>query len=163
MWRAVNIEACLDHPPERVFAYLGDPDRWAEFAPAVASRRRVGDGPTEIGAQWLAVDRIGPFSVRFTDELTEWDAPTRVVWHSTAPWNSRVEYVCEAEAGGTRVRARYEGDVVGWLRMVALLPTPVLEWILKRDFTGLGRCLSADVGIDAGPVRDRSPASGSGA
>jgi len=108
-------------------------------------RRQIGEGPAGIGTKWAAIDRIGPFKVHFSDELVELDADRRVVWHSTAPWNSRVEYVCLPEPGGTRVLARYEGDVAGWLRLVALLPTAVLARILERDFKGLRARLAADV------------------
>jgi len=145
MWRRVEIEAGIDHPPERVHAYLANPSRWHEFAPAVVLRRQIGEGPAGIGTKWAAIDRIGPFKVHFSDELVELDADRRVVWHSTAPWNSRVEYVCLPEPGGTRVLARYEGDVAGWLRLVALLPTAVLARILERDFKGLRARLAADV------------------
>jgi len=65
------------------------------------------------------------------------------VWHSTSPWNSRVEYECTPDAGGTRIYADYGGDVADWLRLVALLPTFVLARILLRDFTGLRRVLDA--------------------
>jgi uncharacterized protein YndB with AHSA1/START domain len=146
MWRRVAIEARIDHPPERVFPYLADADTWHRFAPAVADRRRIDEGPLRTGARWAAVDRIGPFRVRFTDELAELEADRRVVWHSSAPWNSRVEYVCEPDAVGTRVLARYEGNVSGWLRLVAMLPTPVLAWILQRDFSGLRAMLASEAG-----------------
>ena len=145
MWRRVEIEASIDHPVEVVFACLADPDRWPEFAPAVERRQQITPGPITIGSRWEATDRIvGPLKVRFIDELAEHEADRRVVWRSTAPWNSRVEYVCESVADGTRVMASYEGDVAGWLRLVALLPTAVLAWILRRDFRGLRALLDAD-------------------
>ena len=145
MWRKVEIEASIDHPVEAVFACLADPNRWPDFAPAVERRQQITQGPAAIGTQWAATDRIvGPLKVRFIDELAEHEADRRVVWHSTAPWNSRVEYVCEPMDGGTRVVARYEGDVAGWLRLVALLPTAALAWILRRDFRGLRALLDAD-------------------
>jgi hypothetical protein len=49
-----------------------------------------------------------------------------------------------AQSDGTRILATYEGDVAGWLRLAALLPTPVLARILMRDFHGLRRCLDAE-------------------
>ena len=108
-------------------------------------RRRVGDGPPSGGSRWSAIDRIiGPFRVRFEDVLEVVEPEARVVWHSTSPWNSRVEYACVPEGGGTRVLADYGGDVAGWLRLVALLPTFVLARILMRDFTGLQRLLDAE-------------------
>jgi len=143
MWRRVTLDVHLDHPPSRVYPYLADPGRWPEFAPAVDSRRPLDGGPLQVGNRWAAVDRIGPFRIRFTDVLEVVEPDRRVVWHSTSPWNSRVEYVCTPDAGGTRVRADYGGDVASWLRLVALLPTFVLARILLRDFTGLRRVLEA--------------------
>ena len=151
MWRRVSLDARLSHPPARVFPYLADPARWPEFAPAVEFRQRIDGGLAEIGSRWWAVDRIwGPFKVRFADVLEVIEPERRVVWHSTSPWNSRVEYVCVAEGEGTRVRADYEGDVAGWLRLVALLPTFVLRRILLRDFRGLTRVLEAEDRAAAG-------------
>ena len=155
MWRRVRLEATIDHPPARVFPYLADPATWHEWAPAVVERQALGDGKPAVGSRWAAVDRIGPFRIRFTDELVVLDADERVVWDSTTPWNSRVEYRCVLEKGGTRVFASYEGDVAGWLRLVALLPTPILRRILMRDFKGLRRLLAAQgVSASAGPQRD---------
>lgn len=143
MWRRVTLDVHLDHPPSRVYPYFADPGRWPEFAPAVASRRPLDSGPLRVGNRWAAVDRIGPFRVRFTDVLEVLEHDRRVVWHSTSPWNSRVEYVCTPDAGGTRVQADYSGDVAAGLRLVAILPTFVLAQILLRDFSGLHRVLQA--------------------
>jgi hypothetical protein len=144
MWRSVRIEASIPYPPELIFRYLADPCRWPEFAPAVASRRRIGDGPPTVGSRWSAVDRIGPFRIRFTDELLEVEPDVLVAWASTSPWNSVVAYRLHPGPDGTRILATYEGDVAGWLRLAALLPTPVLARILMRDFHGLRRCLDAE-------------------
>jgi uncharacterized membrane protein len=157
MWRRVSLDVVIGHPAERVFPYLADPARWPEFAPACESRGRIGIGPPEVGSRWAAVDRIGPFRVRFTDELTELEPDARVVWLSTSPWNSRVEYRLLPDADRTRILARYEGDVAGWLRLVALLPTFVLARILLRDFHGLHRRLVAEDG--SAVQRSRSDAS----
>lgn len=145
MWRRVTLEAWIAHPPARVFPLLADPARWPDFAPAVDRRVRIGAGPPVVGSRWTAVDRIiGPFRVHFEDVLEEVDPDRRVVWHSTAPWNSRVEYVCAAEGQGTRVHASYEGDISGWLRVVGVLPHFGWVLILRRDFLGLERLLDAD-------------------
>lgn len=145
MWRRVTLEARIGHPPARVFPHLADPARWPAFAPAVEARRRIGDGPPAVGSRWSATDRIiGPFRVHFEDVLEEVAPDRRVVWHSTAPWNSRVEYVCDPEGAGTRVHASYAGDITGWLRIVGVLPRWGWVLILRRDFRGLERLLDAE-------------------
>ena len=117
MWRHVEVNATIAHPVDRVFAYLADPLRWHEFAPACVFRRQIGDQPPRIGTRWMATDRIGPFRFHFIDELAELEPNRRVVWLSSAPWNSRVEYVC-TPAGETPTSRRAT-------RGISRLPPPV--------------------------------------
>lgn len=145
MWRVIEVNATIDQPVERIFAYLVDPTRWREFAPACVYRRQVGEGPPAIGTRWMATDQIGPFRFHFVDELAELEPNQRVVWLSSAPWNARVEYTCTPADDGTRIRATYQGDVVGFLRiLVAWLPTWAFRWILAQDFRRLRRVLARE-------------------
>lgn len=145
MWRQVQVNATIAHPVDRVFAYLADPMRWHDFAPACVYRRQIGDQPPRIGTQWMATDRIGPFRFHFIDELAEMEPNRRVVWLSSAPWNSRVEYACTPIPEGTRVRASYEGDISGSLRILTgWLPPAVVGWILAQDFRRIDGLLERD-------------------
>ena len=85
----------------------------------------------------------GPLRIHFIDQLDLLDDNRRVVWLSSAPWNSRVEYACEESGTGTRIRADYRGRLsdstrwqVGWL--------PIWGWrlILAQDFRRLERLLT---------------------
>jgi hypothetical protein len=147
MWRRVEVKSSIDQPVERVFPYLADPMRWHEFAPACVYRRQIGDDAPVIGTRWEATDLIGPFPVRFVDELIELAPSRRVVWWSSAPWNARVEYDCQPDGnGGTSIRASYEGEISGSLRLlVGWLPAQVTYWILAQDFRRLRRVLVRDV------------------
>ncbi len=153
MWRRIDVDARLDHPVGRVFDYLADPMKWHEFAPAVAMRRPISDGPVRIGSRWASTDRIGPFRIHFTDELVELEPNRRVAWRSSAPWNAVTTYDCEPVEGGTRVHARYEGDVGGLLRLLGWVPDAVMAWILAGDFRRLQRVLAVDA-----HARERRPA-----
>jgi uncharacterized protein YndB with AHSA1/START domain len=167
MRRHVEINATIAHPVEQVFAYLVDPLRWHEFAPACVFRRQIGDQPPRIGTRWMATDRIGPFNFHFVDELAELEPDRRVVWLSSAPWNSRVEYVCTPAGENTNVEARYEGDISGFLRLLTgWAPAAVVRWVLSQDFRRLDLLLEReataargwqrgdhlDLAIEDGPV-----------
>jgi hypothetical protein len=147
MWRRVEVNSSIDQPAERVFAYLADPMRWHEFAPACVYRRQIGDDTPVVGTRWEATDLIGPFPFRFVDELTELEPNRRVVWWSSAPWNALVEYDCQPSGnGGTWIRASYEGDISGSLRLlVGWLPDHFTHWILAQDFRRLRRVLARSV------------------
>lgn len=147
MWRRVEVNSTIDQPVERVFAYLADPMRWHEFAPACVYRRQIGDDTPFVGTRWEATDLIGPFPFRFIDELAELEPNRRVVWWSSAPWNARVEYDCLPDGnGGTSIRATYAGDISGSLRLlVGWLPAQVTHWILAQDFKRLRRVMARDV------------------
>jgi uncharacterized protein YndB with AHSA1/START domain len=143
--RRVTIHTSIDHPVEHVFAYLADPTRWHDFAPAVAFRRQVDDEPPRVGSRWMATDRIGPFRVHFIDQLAELVPNERVVWLSSAPWNARVEYSCSRDGDATRILATYEGDISGRLRLlVGWLPSWATHWILAQDFRRLDRRLARE-------------------
>jgi hypothetical protein len=147
MWRRVEVSATIDQPVERVFPYLIDPMRWHEFAPACVYRRKIGDEPAAVGTRWEATDLIGPFPMRFIDELVELEPNRRVTWYSSAPWNARVEYTCQTDADGTTcIRATYEGDISGALRLlVGWIPGRVTHWILAQDFRRLRRVLAREL------------------
>ncbi|GHF05474.1 hypothetical protein GCM10011600_02460 [Pseudolysinimonas yzui] len=143
--RRVVVHATVGHPVEAVFRYLADPMRWHSFAPAVAFRRQIDPGPPRVGTRWMATDRIGPFRAHFIDQLEHLDENSRVVWLSSAPWNSRVEYACEASGDQTLVRADYVGVLSGALRWQAgWLPGWATHWILAQDFRRLDRLLTIE-------------------
>jgi uncharacterized protein YndB with AHSA1/START domain len=142
MRRQVVVNATVAHPVDRVFAYLADPLQWHAFAPACVFRRQIGTQPPRVGTRWMATDRIGPFQFHFIDELADLEPTRRVVWLSSAPWNSRVEYSCTPVDAGTSIRASYEGDISGSLRLLTgWLPPGVVRWILAQDFRRLDQRL----------------------
>jgi uncharacterized protein YndB with AHSA1/START domain len=145
MRRHVEVNATIAHPVDRVFAFLVDPLRWQEFAPACVFRRQIGDQSPRIGTRWMATDQIGPFRFHFIDELAEVEPNRRVVWLSSAPWNSRVEYVCTPVGENTSIEARYEGDISGFLRLLTgWLPPGVARWVLSQDFRRLDQTLERE-------------------
>ena len=143
--RRVVVDATVNHRVEAVFAYLADPTKWRHFAPAAAFRKQIDPGPPRVGTRWMATDLIGPFRIHFIDRLEFLDEDRRVVWHSSAPWNARVEYACTESGEGTRIRADYSGELSGSLRwQVGWLPGWATHWILAQDFRRLDRLLTLE-------------------
>jgi hypothetical protein len=141
--RRVVVHASIGHPVHPVFAYLADPMRWHDFAPAVAFREPIDEGSIRVGSRWMSTDRIGPFRIHFVDELAVLEPNRRVVWLSSAPWNARVEYRCTPNEAGTAVTATYEGRLGGSLRwQLGWVPSPVMRLVLSQDFRRLDRLLS---------------------
>ncbi|GAA1465126.1 SRPBCC family protein [Microbacterium thalassium] len=141
--RRVTVDATVHHPVEAVFPYLADPLKWREFAPAAFFRVQIDDGPPRVGTRWMATDQIGPFQAHFIDQLDLFEENRRVVWLSSAPWNSRVEYACEPAGEVTQIRADYAGvlsDAMRW--QLGWLPDWATHWILAQDFVRLDRLLT---------------------
>lgn len=154
------VDATVGHPVAAVFPYLSDPTRWHDFAPAVVFRRQMDAEPPRVGTRWMATDRIGPFRAHFIDLLAEIEEDRRVVWLSSAPWNSRVEYACEERGEHTRVRATYEGVLSDSLRwQVGWLPDRTTHWILAQDFRRLDRILTLQARAAGRWHRRRGPQS----
>ena len=66
-----------------------------------------------------------------------------MVWLSSAPWNSRVEYACAESGERTRIRADYAGELSDSLRwQVGWLPGWATHRILAQDFRRLDRLLT---------------------
>jgi len=143
--RRVVVDVTVHHRVEAVFPYLSDPTRWHDFAPAVAFRKQIDEGPIRVGTRWMATDRIGPFRIHFIDRLESLDENRRVVWLSSAPWNSRVEYACAEVGDRTRIRADYAGELSDSLRwQLGWLPGRATHWILAQDFRRLDRLLTVE-------------------
>lgn len=141
--RHIVVDAFVNHPVDAVFPYLSEPTKWHDFAPAVEFREQIGDEAPKVGTRWRGTDRLGPFRIHFIDELDLLDENRRVVWVSTAPWNSRVEYACEPSGTGTRVHADYFGRLSGTTRwQVGWLPIWGWHLILVQDFRRLDRLLT---------------------
>lgn len=140
----IDVAYTLSAPVEGVFPYLADPTRWGEYISGVVERRQLTPGPPTVGTTWSSVDRIGPFRVRFTDELVALEPGRLVVFAQSAPWNSREETVCEADGRTTRVRIVFDGHPSGWLRLLDLMPDRMAAGAsYGQDFKRLEQLLAA--------------------
>jgi uncharacterized protein YndB with AHSA1/START domain len=65
----------ISRRPEDVFSFAADPSHHPEWIESVVSVRREGDGPLAVGSTVLATRRVGPWKVRYTEEMAELHPP----------------------------------------------------------------------------------------
>lgn len=130
----VNIPVSV----ERVFPYLAEPEKWPEYEPGVLERTRIGEGPIGPGAQWRAVDRVGPVTVQFIDELVSLEENKHVRFRQSPPWNSWGEFRVEPKDGGSLVHVFFEGKPTGKLWWLNLIPNRMTEKAFLSDLKDLG-------------------------
>jgi hypothetical protein len=74
---AAIVESSIEisRGPDEVFPYMADRSHDPEWIDSVVSAHREGAGPLAVGSKLQATRRIGPPTVRYTEELLELDLP----------------------------------------------------------------------------------------
>ncbi len=108
-------EIVIAAPPERVFAYLAQPERTPEWSPNVVSVRRTNDGPIGVGATTETVVKAIGTTQKARGRCTVFDPPRRVVIESQTNLGATTvnETTLLAEGDGTRLRAKLDYTLPG--------------------------------------------------
>jgi len=61
----------ISRRPEDVFPYVADPSHHPEWIESVVSVRREDDAPLAVGSRVLATRRVGPWKLRYSEEMVE--------------------------------------------------------------------------------------------
>jgi uncharacterized protein YndB with AHSA1/START domain len=106
MWKnEVSIDIAA--PPEKVFDYLADFARHAEWSTSVSALEQITPGPVGVGTEFKSNETLPQEFVSFA-KITALDAPTRVAWESTDHQVFRTVWELEMtpSAGGTHLVQR---------------------------------------------------------
>jgi len=108
-------EIVIAAPPERVFAYLAQPERTPEWSPNVLSVRRTNDGPIGVGATTETVVKAIGTTQKALGRCTVFDPPHRVVIESRTNLGATTvnETVLAPDGKGTRLRAKLDYTLPG--------------------------------------------------
>lgn len=130
----VAFDLTVGHPPDRVWPYLAELGKRAEFVPQLDEMTRIGSGPVEVGAEWRSVGRIGPWKVTATDTVTVHEPVSRVGWDTSEPWNAHTEYeLTPLGEGQTVIHLEFEARPSGWLRVMDWFPDSMLKQAMISD------------------------------
>jgi uncharacterized protein YndB with AHSA1/START domain len=104
----------IDRPPDAVFAYVTDPDRFTEWQDAVLRASRIGSEPTGAGSRISLTRRVGKGERTMTSELTEWSPPRSYAFRVVdGPVRALGKGRFEPVADGARTRFTFELDFEG--------------------------------------------------
>jgi hypothetical protein len=99
----------------RVFAYVTDPARLAEWQEGVVSSRMEGTGPVAVGTRASVTRRVGRVERAMTAELAELSCPTSwAVRGIDGPVRGNVKGTIAPLDDGARSRVTIELDLVGY-------------------------------------------------
>jgi uncharacterized membrane protein len=119
----VRIEerASLRVVPEKVWAYLVEPDNYPAFMEGVVRWDVEGERRTGLGARWTIRMRVGTAYVGGLVEVVEFDEGRELAWTSVTGVDQRGRFRLRGRAPGeTEVTFRLSFTVPGgWLSRVA--------------------------------------------
>jgi uncharacterized protein YndB with AHSA1/START domain len=104
----------ISRPPDEVFAYVTDPERFAEWQPDVVSVRVEGGRPPGVGSRFTTTRRIGGSERTMTQEITERNAPRSWAARGVGgPVRPSAGVTVEPLEGGARSRVSFVLDFEG--------------------------------------------------
>ncbi len=129
-------EIVIAVPPERVFAYLAQPERTPEWSPNVQSVRLTSEGPIGVGATTESVVKALGTTQRAIGRCTAFDPPRRLVIESQTNLGATTvnETMLIAEGTGTRLRAKLDYTLPGGALGGKMGTVFGVDRQVKRDF-----------------------------
>jgi uncharacterized protein YndB with AHSA1/START domain len=143
----------ISRPPEDVFAYAADPTHHPEWIETVVSARHEKVGPLTVGSKVLAIRRVGPWTVKYAEEMTEFQPPRTWANHGVGriPVIAYARGLIEPLDGGTRSRltigCEFRGHGIG--KLLAPILARRLTKLLPKDQQKLKEVLERVWGADS--------------
>jgi uncharacterized protein YndB with AHSA1/START domain len=121
----------ISRRPEDVFSYVADPSHHPEWIHNVVSAYREGDAPLAVGSRVLVTRRVGPWELRYTEEMAELNPPTS--WANRGVGGIPVI----AFASGTGSRFALAGTRSALTMRTVALPPPLVAVSADRQVATL--------------------------
>lgn len=123
-------ESCvISAPPETVWGYLSDLDRYLEFMSGITRWDAEGEQSSGLGARRRMLIKVGSAEIGGLIEIVEWDEPNDLAWSSVTGVDQRGRLrLRPTGTASTRVEMRFQYGVAGagltgWLSERVSAPT----------------------------------------
>ena len=136
----------VDRPIEEAFAYTADFSNVADWDPGVVSVEALDGGPPAVGARYDLVVAFGRSEVPMRYEITELDAPGRVVLVGEGKGLTAIDTIeFTAADGGTRIDYTAELEFRNFIRFIERFMGRVFDGVGKKAMAGLSAALGGPV------------------
>jgi len=121
-----EVSVDIAAPPERVYDYLSDLSRHAEWSSSVTTIEQLTPGPAGVGTEFKASEII-PTKITSFARITALEPPRRIGWEATdhRVFKTQWEFELSPSGGGTHLiqRVRFQA-----LNLPAVL---LLNWVRR--------------------------------
>jgi uncharacterized membrane protein len=141
----VGARIDISAPPEEVWDYITDPEKYLHFMHGVTRWEVASEDPRGCGARYRMLMRVGSAEVGGLVEVVEWDETRDMAWNSVTGVDQRGRWrVRERGLGRTHVEFRLSYGVagsglLGWLSEQISAPTVTNN--LRRSLQQLKRAV----------------------
>jgi uncharacterized protein YndB with AHSA1/START domain len=124
-----EVSTHINRPLAEVFKYMDDPTKLPEWN-SIVEEATPSETPVRVGTKVQMRARFLGRKIEATQEVTEHVPNMRSTIKSDRPFPAMFTNTYEAEGGGTKVVAVFEGEPGGFFK----LGEPILARIGKRQF-----------------------------
>jgi carbon monoxide dehydrogenase subunit G len=139
-----SFRAALAVPgrPEKIFEYLSDFARVADWDPGIVESERIGEGPVRVGTEFRVISSFLGLRVPLRYEVTAFDAPRRIVLRGEGDRVRALDEISlEPTESGTRIVWQARVDLLGRWRLLDGILDLVFQRVGERAVRGLALAL----------------------
>ena len=134
-----SFQLDVEAPPETVFEWLGDPERFMQWAKGVVENEPLEETPDKVGSTFRQVYEERGRKMEFQGRVTAWEDNRRLgIAMTSSCFDLDVDYTLEPTPQGTRLTQDSEVTFKGFMRFVAPLMAPFMkksgEKCIREDF-----------------------------
>lgn len=137
-------------PLERVWAALDQPERYADWWPAIVEYRDLTPGIHGVGnrAERVVKGRL-PYTLRYTTTVTHYEPLREIAYDAVGELTGAGRFVLQANGEGAEVTFYWDVQTSGfWMNLLAPLLKPLFawnhNWVMKQGERGLAQQLARE-------------------
>ena len=140
----VEVRVWIDRPPDEVYAYVADLDRWLEWRTDVAGGEKLTEGPLRVGSRLRGVAKVFGREVSMDVEVTALEAGAALGYRPVSgPLRTNNLYRFEEQDGGTLVILTDDLGLNGVFRVLLPLMPRFVRSVYTKNLAGLKAALGA--------------------